>query len=506
MPTSIPYDPSLALGNVVAPAHLKVLLDIAKLNADIEAAQENLNSLLELRRSLQLTMQEVGDLGIDTAALAAKLVEVNASILASVKAYADIRVENETKIQPLRAQICTVNESIESPVDFNRSKIMPLPLSADSLSLNVQYFKFDENIQTANQTMKAIKGFVTEAASFWGESEASSLASTVTKQINSQRQNHNIEGTLIIAASCTHQQAQLLAPFILDPDKAIRVWNAVYGTSLRMNPADEPTMRRIAGEPDQKVTLDLLSGATFGSSFIGMVHMKHRETLVSNQAMGNTDVTAQVQAASDIELFGQSLGASFNFGAGGENDAATDVKSLLSRVDVNSHVSLVTRGVIPSIKANDTKYAIQSFADDDWKNMGAKLATLQNEGQGEMTSMAATAAAARNGQTMVALESAKVTNALTALASTDSENNKVLDLNSLMTAFENYIDAIGAGKVGLPITYYIKPLQRSQLAQMWGNKYFPGKYVQLSSDDAGTGHAANQAPAGAPPADGSTST
>lgn len=497
MPTSIPYDPSLALGNVVAPPHLQVLLEISALRAEIDAAQEDLNSLIELKRSLQMTMQELGEMNIPTNDLDARMAQVDASILASVKNYAAKRIENETKIQPLRAKISTVNASIESPVDYNRTKILPLPLSADSLSLNVQYFQFDENEQKASQTMKAIKGFVTEAAGAWGESEASSVASEVSKQISSQRQNHDIVGTLIIAASCTHQQAQLLAPFILDPDKAIRVWNTVY-PDHRMEVGDEKAMYRIASERDQPYTPNLLSGATFGSSFIGMVHIKHSEQMQTFQSVSNQDTMAQVQYASEISLFGQSLGASFNFGAGGENDAANDIKNLLSRVDVTSHVSLVTRGVIPSIKSSDTKYAIQSFADDDWKNMGAKLAQLQNEGQGEMTSMAQTAQKARDGSAMVALESAKVTNALTALNSTDSANNKVLDINSLMTSFENYIDAIGSGKVGLPITYYIKPLQRSQLAQMWGNKYFPGKYVQLSSDDAGTGHAANQAPAGAP--------
>jgi len=38
--------------------------------------------------------------------------------------------------------------------------------------------------------------------------------------------------------------------------------------------------------------------------------------------------------------------------------------------------------------------------------------------------------------------------------------------------------------VGVPVTYYLKPITASQLIQMWVAKYFPGQYVTSSGDDA----------------------
>ncbi|MGA0609099.1 hypothetical protein [Caldimonas sp. KR1-144] len=503
MPTSIPYDPSLALGNLIPPGRIDTLVQISNLQAPIETAQETLNSYIELKRSLDMTIRELVDLKVDTKHLVDKMTEVDANITVAAEAYAETRLDMETKIQPLRAKLGTVSQSFESPIDYNRTQIKSMPLSADSLKMDVQYFQFDKNEQSTAQTFSAIKSFVTQAVGEWGEGESSNAADTAIKQINTQRQNHDIQGTLIIAVSCTHRNAQLLAPFVLDPDKAIRVWNAMY-PGARMDVGNVALMQKIAAEPDRPEKLNLLSGATFGSSFVGMVHLLRREATTDSQAMQDKADMAQFQA--NVSL----LGMSFAGGIGVDSDTTKDVKNLLSSVSVDSHVSLITRGVIPSIKANDLAYAVYAFADDDWKNMGQKLQNLQNQTQTELQTTAASAAAARTGQTMVALEGAKMTNALTALSTIEGQKNKVLDINSLMTAFENYVDRItGTGDnkdpVGVPITYYVKELQRSQLAQMWGNKYYPGKYVGLSSDDAGTGRNAEGAAAGAaaaPAADG----
>ena len=72
---------------------------------------------------------------------------------------------------------------------------------------------------------------------------------------------------------------------------------------------------------------------------------------------------------------------------------------------------------------------------------------------------------------------------MTGLKDAQTEDNKILDINSLMTAFEDYVDKAIAGDIGVPITYYLKPITASQLAQMWVAKYFPGKYLTAAGDD-----------------------
>ena len=52
MSTTIPYDPSLVLGNIVPDGHLSVLKDIADLQTPIDSAQDELNSAILLASQL----------------------------------------------------------------------------------------------------------------------------------------------------------------------------------------------------------------------------------------------------------------------------------------------------------------------------------------------------------------------------------------------------------------------------------------------------------------------
>ena len=53
----------------------------------------------------------------------------------------------------------------------------------------------------------------------------------------------------------------------------------------------------------------------------------------------------------------------------------------------------------------------------------------------------------------------------------------------MMTALEDYIDKALAGQLGMPINYYLKPSTKSQLAQMWVNKYFPNEFLKTQTDE-----------------------
>ena len=51
----------------------------------------------------------------------------------------------------------------------------------------------------------------------------------------------------------------------------------------------------------------------------------------------------------------------------------------------------------------------------------------------------------------------------------------------MMTALEDYIDKALGGEIGMPINYYLKPITKSQLAQMWVDKYFPDKFLKVNT-------------------------
>ena len=50
-----------------------------------------------------------------------------------------------------------------------------------------------------------------------------------------------------------------------------------------------------------------------------------------------------------------------------------------------------------------------------------------------------------------------------------------------MIALEDYIDKALSGDLGMPVNYYLKPITRSELAEMWVDKYFPNKFLKVNT-------------------------
>jgi hypothetical protein len=370
-----------------------------------------------------------------------------------------------------------------------------MPLSADSLKMDSQYFSFESNSQDADNSMSSIKSFVDGSAGYLGIKVASDVSKSVQSQISSQRENHDIAGTLIISAVCTHKQASLLAPFILDVDKAIRVWNGLCKISqgglttqdlIKIN--DLASMAKIAAEEgtDKEKSFKIISGATFGSCFIGMVHVKNTKKTTSSQTITSRANDAQ----STLAVAGWFADVSGGFGM--DSAMSNDIKNLLSTQEVQSHINVVTMGLIPSLKSNNLQTSVKTFANFDAAGMVGQLATLQNATATDRDTVDSSATAAQTGGKLMAMQSTKVASVMAGLSNTDTQNNKILDINSMMTAFDDYVIKAAGGEIGVPINYFLKNITRAQLAEMWVAKYYPG-YLAISGDDSATTGAAKSA-------------
>lgn len=482
---SIPYDPALVLGNLVDEKLLNAVLAISAAGAPADAAQENLNSLILAKRSIDMTIQELTGMGIDASEAAKATVDLDKRIAKAASDMAKAVIASQAAIlkakggvQAARAAV-GVAASIESPIDYNKSQIKQMPLAADSLRMDAQYFSLDENQQDSHSTVSSIKSYVSASTSFLGTSRSIDASAQAQHQASSQYQNHDVAGTLVITAGCTHKDAVLLAPLIIDPDKAVRVWNAVFPNDL-LKPSDMKSLLEIDKKANtaKEAALRILSGATYGSSFVGMVHVLRSEKTQSSQSMYSA--AAKLQAK--MKAGGWFAKVSGGFGV--DASFAGDVKRMLSIQDIQSHCSIITMGSIPSIKSNSVRIGVKEFADFDPKAMMDKLATLQNATASDQDSISGAAAAARTGGEMQAMESTKVQSVLTGLSDIDDGQNKMLDINSLMTAFEDYVDKALAGNIGVPINYYLKPITKSQIAQLWVAKYYP-EYMAIGGDDSG---------------------
>ena len=475
MPSTIPFDPSIVLGNIVDPIKLDQLNRIAEQQAPIDVAENNMNSLIAFKRSIDMTISELANMSIDTSELSQQSAEIKEKILQAAKEYAQTKITNKQAIQQIQAEPI-VNANWESPLDYNRTAIKKMPLSSDSMNMNVQYFSFDQNSQDSKTQSKSIQDFISSEFKFLGDDFSEQASKAAASQINSQYSRHDISGTLVIAVSCTHKDAALLAPCVIDVDKAIRVWNRMYKDDpLKTNdPVNMMNTAREAGtEKEQAMTI--VSGATYGSSFVGMVHILNTQSTMSSERVNA--ITESIQS----QLKVKSWLANFTGGVGLSEQFAESVKSLLSMQEISTHCTLTTHGSIPSIKSNQVKMAVKEFTSFDGKSAMDDLAGLQNAIAMDKDSVDASAESARLGNQMVALKSAHVNGVLSSLNEIDDGNNKIIDVNSMMTALEDYIDKALGGEIGMPINYYLKPITKSQLAQMWVDKYFPDKFLKVNT-------------------------
>lgn len=470
MPSSIPFDhPSLVLGNIVDTSILNRMKKISSLQAKIDAAQEKLNSHIMLKRSLDMTVNELAELGTDVSEIREKIKLADTAINKAAMDYLTARISNEDGIQALREEIAEqdISDTIESPLDFGVSKIIRLPLSADSIKLDTQYFSHAGNDES---TEAGIEGYVKEATSNLG-TKSGAIAKAVTQQISRQKKNHSLAGTLIITASCTHRSVALIEPFVLDVDKAIDVWNAVYADDQDKIHADVNAMREAeAATSAEGKTLTVLSGVTYGSSFVGMVHILKKEQNAS-EATSPIDEGVEEQLKIGRWLEDQAGGFGVN------TDVLKNVQKLLSEQEISSHVSLICMGVLPSIASNQLKMSLADLVRPDPERVSRSLETLQSLTSADANTMETGSAEAKIGKRMLTMQNAMMSAVMHELSTIDQGSNKVIDINTMMNAFEDYVNLIrnSGDNAGVPINFYLRNITRSQIAKLWLNKYFPQK-------------------------------
>lgn len=479
MPSTIPYDPSLVLANVVSNAALKIVEDISKVQAPADAAKENLNALLASRRSLDMTKTELANLGITTEDLDKSIETTNSDIAKAAANVATTKAQAEGVIQGLRAQIQGVHANVESPVDFVKTQIKTLPLASDSINMDVQYFSRDSNKQSSSSFASQISSFVSASMSTILKPKLTMEMSTAAQQqVSNQVEQHDIEGTLVISVSCTHKNASILAPFVLNVDKGIKVWNSLFKDD-KINPTNRAEMMQLADSdsPEGDKKFSIISGMTFGSSFVGMVHILN--TTKTNASESLSSLSSSMQSQIEGGLWFEHLAGGF----GVNESIGSDIKNLLSSQNVTSHVTMISMGLIPSIAANDVKMGVKQFANFDPKASMEAIATIQNSTATDQQSVKQSAAAARTGKQMMTMKSDTVKAGLSALSDIEKTSNKVLDINSMMKALDDYVGQAAKGECGVPINYYLKDITKDMLAEMWVAKYYPGEFMAIKYDD-----------------------
>jgi hypothetical protein len=479
MPSTIPYDPSLVLANVINEKALKYIEDISANQSPIDGAHDQLVALLSSRRSFEATKIELANLEIETKEVDEKIQELNENIKTSATSYATTKIKNEEEIRRLRGELRSEHSQVESPVDFIKTTIKTMPLAADSMNMDVQYFSMDSYNQDEKAFAAAISAYVSTKTSLLGQDTSKKAGASGYDQTAAQASMHKLAGTLVLSCTCTHKNVAVLAPFVLNVDKAIEVWNHLFQDDA-LKPTEPSNMMEEAAGSNlvAEKKFSIISGASFGSSFVGMVHIMNTTTTEVKQSMSSfaTSLQAQMDAGNWFSSAAGGLGVDATFG--------DQVKALLSSQNISSHVTLICMGVIPSLVSSNVQLAVEKFANFNPKSSMEAIATLANANVSSQESLKSASEGARTGGQMMAMKANEIKATMEALEKVDDGQNKVLDINSMMTAFEDYLKKAAEGTSGVPINYYLKDISKAMLAKMWVAKYMPGKYMSFELDDS----------------------
>ena len=482
MPSTIPFDPSLVLGNIVNPKKIKVLENIATLQKPVDDAQLKLNALILSKRSLDMTLQEMINMNVDQTdldSLAKEIDTLKATMAKAAVSLASATIKSQQEISEARdsSDQTQIDVSVESPIDYNKSAIKKMPLSSDSLVMDTQYFRNESNEDNSSAHSSAIATYVSSQCSgFLSPTYGAQMGDSTKSAMESQHSNHKIEGTLVITANCTHKVSDVFAPFVLDPEKGIRAWN-VYNSSQKIDTADKASMQKlITGKDSDAAGMFLLSGATYGSSFVGLVHILQDEKSDSSQS--SSSLAASMSASITENLWLENYSGKFGL----DSSFADNIKSLLSTSNLQSHASVIAMGLIPSIVSNTISTTVQNLKPDP-KDVMSQLAAIQGASDTQVNTMGSDAEKAKAGESFMQLNNSYVTNVVSSLGSYDNANNKVIDTNSMMTALDDYIQKAIAGECGVPINFFLKSITSRQLAEAWLYKFYPGEFIGESSGD-----------------------
>ena len=332
MPTSIPFDSSLVLGNLISDNQIADLQKVVDAEQPANTKQEQLNTLIQTKHKLDMTFQEMVNMNVDVDKMSdfAKSIQtVEEKLTQAAADYGEAVIKSREDVDKLQdakeAGGTKIAEIPESPIDWNKSAMKQLQLSSDTMTADAQYLRNEDETDGSSAHAQAVATSASATInSIFGPKYSASVAASTKSAVLKQTSNHKIAGTLVITATCTHKMSDVFAPFVMDPEKAINAWNKLHPDELIDVTKKEDLKSAIEDGTGSKKNLSLLSGQTVGSSFIGMVHVLQVEKTDSSQRSDAVSAKAQ----SEMEWGGFFASGSGNFGVDGS--FSDNIKNMLS--------------------------------------------------------------------------------------------------------------------------------------------------------------------------------
>mmetsp|Transcript_12091 Transcript_12091/g.18651 ORF Transcript_12091/g.18651 Transcript_12091/m.18651 type:complete len:505 (+) Transcript_12091:127-1641(+) len=474
---SIPYDPTLVLGNIVDLERIEVLMQQAEAQKPQVQANDKLNTLLLSSYKMEMIYNQMISMGVSREVLVELSEEkekLKGALADAAVELATATIEAEEKVTQLKiaASQQKIGFHVESPLDYKQSKVTKFPLSFDSLKFDVQYFRQESNVDSSSARSDAMSQHVGASMQALGNGFSASASHSSTSMSQEANSRHEIEGTIVITAICTHQQADVISPLILAPKKAVKAWNASYPDDPLLSDPTSMFEAAIAPSDGTENVIHLLSGCTKGSSFVGYVHILQLEKSESSQ-------TAESMAKSvESSIFANMIVASMSGSFGLNKSEQSSAKKLMSTSELENQCSFVVNGCIPTIECDKVTTTVEKMKPDATEVMG-QLAALQGDKDagGDDGGMDGAVGEGKKGAQFTKLNNAHMDNSVSAVDKYQTENNSVINTNTMMTAFEDYLkkcmDPSPENSCGIPINFYIKEINKADVAKCYIQSYYP---------------------------------
>lgn len=500
--TSIPADPTITLGNIIDPQKVEDLMTIAELQKPVDLANDRLNNLTRSTYKLKMIFNQMVNLKVPQGTLKKLSDEITELKKATGEAAADLAeatIQSEKDINDAKMAMSQkkISLSIESPMDWATSQLVPQPISYDALTFDIQYFSALSSKDTASASSSSSASTKTSQSSgevtkrvtsyvrtwFWRtravtrevpdgtQSKTTSHAENMHKTSNQTSQESNVTGIIVIVASCIHKTADIFAPCILDARKSVAAWNYTFPDDrLGTDPKSisKEALSRDEGGKNKKV-INLLTGCSRSSSFVGYCNILKTET--SKTAEESESFASSFSEHVRRESFTKNLSGQ----TARSNSRSSSSSSAFSSSTFETSCSISCQGIIPSIVANESVQIVHGLAPGPAAIMGQMAAisdasTASTQAAGDM---AAGASDAANGARFLELNSDHLRNSVDTLAEKAQQKNKTVDLVTMMTAFEDYVAQAKEGNCGVPTNYFIKQLTKADVAKVYARKFYP---------------------------------
>jgi len=482
----------MVLGGVVDDEQVADLQAIAQLQKDVEGKQDAYNAQMRNKLSLDMSVQQIKSMKTghntnkEVEEMKKELGEIRkiqdketmAALLALVRARTKFEKDY---IKMMKARTRTkITMQVESPMKFKESSVETLPIGTESLQMDVQYFRCEKGKQGSMAHVKKVSEHTASASTsrrWYGHGGGgNSVGSDTEEHMNRQTESNDVVGTLVITARATHKKAKFYDAKY-DSTKLLRAWNQkVKGETIDL-PANvnevfnEWTEKKdILADDEEEWANDksiaVLTGQTYGSTFIGFIHfLKSKKTNSIQEVRKNAKTTAR---ATSSALWWASYSGSFGL----DKATSDEIKCLMSSASISSHVCVQTYGLIPSIASQGMDTSIKRFSSFDPKATDEKLSLLNSKKDTNGGFDARKQQAVRAGQ-ISGSERAKIGAVLTGIQDGDKSNNQVLNMNSMMLAFDDYVKNVREAEGGVPLTFFVSRLRKADVIGHWMQEFRP---------------------------------